>query len=208
VAVGDADVAYQVSGHGPLDLLYFYGLGSSFEHFWDMPVYAEFLRQLMSFSRLILFDRRGTGSSDRVSADAIPTWEEWTDDVQAVLDAAGSTRAAVFAAGDAGPIAILFGALHPERVSSLVLFNTTARFLAADDYPIGLAPEMVDGLVEAVLDFWAPSRGCKPSIRAWRTTWSSSRGWPASSGPPRRRAWPQPSSATSGAASTCARHSR
>jgi class 3 adenylate cyclase len=161
VAVGDADVAYQVSGHGPLDLLYFYGLGSSFEQFWDMPVYAEFLRQLMSFSRLILFDRRGTGSSDRVSPDAIPTWEEWTDDVRAVLDAVGSTRAAVFAAGDAGPIALLFAALHPERVSSLVLFNTTARFLAADDYPIGLAPEMVDGLVDGVIAMWGTVEGVR-----------------------------------------------
>jgi len=159
VAVGDADVAYQASGHGPLDLLYFYGLGSSIEHFWDMRVYAEFLRRLMSFSRLILFDRRGTGGSDPVSPDAIPTWEEWTDDVRAVLDAAGSSRTAVFAAGDAGPIALLFAALHPERVSSLVLFNATARFLAADDYPIGLAPEMVDGLVEAVLDFWGTVEG-------------------------------------------------
>ena len=116
VAVGDADVAYQVVGDGGLDLLYFYGVGSHFEHFWDMPEYAAFFARLMKFSRLILFDRRGTGGSDDVPRSDIPTWEEWTEDVRAVLDAAGSTRTAIFASGDAGPIAMLFAAMHPERV--------------------------------------------------------------------------------------------
>jgi class 3 adenylate cyclase/pimeloyl-ACP methyl ester carboxylesterase len=160
--VSDADVAYQVIGDGPIDLLYFHGLGSHFEHFWDMPLYAEFLSHLASFSRLILFDRRGTGGSDRLPNKLFPTWEEWTDDVGAVLDAAGSNRTAVFAAGDAGPIAILFVAMHPERVSGLVLFNTTARFMAADDYPVGMPPEAIDFLVEGVSQIW----GTVDTVRA------------------------------------------
>ena len=86
VAVGDSDVAYQVVGEGPLDLLYCYGLGSHIELMWEVPVIAEFLTRLASFSRLIFFDRRGTGASDGVSLNAIPTWEEWTEDIEAVLD--------------------------------------------------------------------------------------------------------------------------
>ena len=162
VRVSDSDVAYQVIGDGPIDLLYFHGLGSHFEHFWDMPVYAEFLSLLASFSRLILFDRRGTGGSDRLPNKLFPTWEEWSDDVGAVLDAAGSNRTAVFAAGDAGPIAILFAAMHPERVSALVLFNTTARFVAADDYPVGMPAEAIDFLVEGVSQIW----GTVDAVRA------------------------------------------
>jgi class 3 adenylate cyclase len=162
VRVGDAEVAYQVVGDGTLDLVYFHGLGSHLEHFWDMPLYAEFLTRLASFSRLILFDRRGTGGSDDIARWDIRTWEEWTRDVHAVLDAAGSLRAAVFAAGDAGPIAMLFTASHPERVSHLILFNTTARYLLADDYPIGISPEDVDSVVAVVAAAW----GTEDLVRA------------------------------------------
>ena len=109
VAVGDADVAYQVLGDGPFDLLHFYGLGSHIELLWDIPTVTEFLKRLASFSRLIFFDRRGTGASDGVPRNAIPTWEEWTEDISVVLDAAGSERVAILAGADAGPIAVLFG---------------------------------------------------------------------------------------------------
>src|SRR3954468_9595941 len=98
VAVGDADVAYQVLGEGPPDLLYFSGLGSNIELVWDSAPFAEFLIRMASFSRLIVFDRRGSGASDGVSRTAIPTWEEWTDDFLAVIGAAGSTRTAVLGA--------------------------------------------------------------------------------------------------------------
>jgi len=162
VAVGDADVAYQIVGHGALDLVYFHGLGSHVEHFWDMPLYAEFLGRLATFSRLILFDRRGTGGSDDVPRGEFPTWEEWADDLRAVLDAAGSRRTAIFAAADAGPIAILFAAMHPERVSALVLFNTTARYLIDDDYPIGISPDIVDALVAGAGAIW----GTAEAVRA------------------------------------------
>jgi class 3 adenylate cyclase len=152
--VGDADVAYQIVGEGPIDLLYFYSLGSHIELFWDTPSLAEVLRRLGSFSRLILFDCRGTGSSDALPGNAIPTWEEAAVDIEAVLDAAGSAHAAILAPIDAGPGAVLFAAMHPERVSGLVLFNTSARLLVADDYPIGFAPEFIDAQIAAVGELW------------------------------------------------------
>jgi class 3 adenylate cyclase len=154
VAVGDADVAYQIVGEGPFDLLYFYGLGSHIEVFWGVPEFAEFLRRLASFSRLIFFDRRGTGASDGVPRNAIPTWEEWTEDVTAVLDAARSERAVILAAIDAGPIAVLFAAMHPERVSALVLLNTSARYLVDEDYSAGASLDEVDALVKLLGAGW------------------------------------------------------
>ena len=141
VAIGDADVAYQVLGEGPSDLLFFNGLGSNVEMAWEDPDIADFLRRLASLRRLILLDRRGTGASDGVPRNAIPTWEEWTEDIESVLNAVGSEQTSILATVDAGPIAILYAAAHPERVDSLVLCNTTARYLIADDYPIGFTPE-------------------------------------------------------------------
>jgi pimeloyl-ACP methyl ester carboxylesterase len=167
VAVGDADVAYRVIGDGPLDLLYFYGLGSHIDLFWDTPSMAGYLHDLASFSRLILFDRRGTGASDGVPRDAIPTWEDWTEDVRAVLDAVGSERAAILAVVDAGPVATLFAATHPERVSSLVLLNTSARYLLADDYPIGVPPDVVETFEDMVRMRWGTpgfARAAAPSL--------------------------------------------
>jgi class 3 adenylate cyclase/pimeloyl-ACP methyl ester carboxylesterase len=154
VTVGQADVAYQVVGEGPFDLLYFYGLGSHIEVLHLTPGIQEFIQRLSSFARVILFDRRGTGASDGVPRHAIPTIEEWTDDVLAVLDAAESERATIIASVDAGPVAVLFAAMHPERVHGLVLINTAARFLRDDDYPIGATPEEVDGLVAALEATW------------------------------------------------------
>jgi pimeloyl-ACP methyl ester carboxylesterase len=154
VAVGDADVAYQVVGDGPLDLLFCYGLGSHIEFNWQVPGIAEFLERLASLFRLIIFDRRGTGASDGVPRNAVPTLEDWTEDIAAVLDAVGSERTAVLAANDAGPIAILYSAMHPERVSSLILLNAAARFTEADDYPIGASPEALDEIVQMVAATW------------------------------------------------------
>src|SRR3984957_8536886 len=154
VAVGDADVAYQVLGEGPSDLLFFIGLGSHIEMAWEDPDIADFLRRLASLRRLILLDRRCTGASDGVPRNAIPTWEEWTEDVESVLNAVGSERTSILATVDAGPIAILYAAAHPERVDSLVLCNTTARYLIADDYPIGVTPEALDLVIEFLRTHW------------------------------------------------------
>ena len=104
VAVGDGEVAYQVVGDGPLDLLVCYGLGSHVELVWDIPPSDEVLPRLAGFSRVVYFDRRGTGASDGVALNAFPTWEEWTEDIVAVLGGAGLKRTALLASIDAGPI--------------------------------------------------------------------------------------------------------
>jgi pimeloyl-ACP methyl ester carboxylesterase len=117
-------------------------------------VWAAFLERPASFGRLILFDRRGTGGSDAVPDTAMPTWEEWADDVRAVLDAAGSERTVVLAENDGGPTGLLFTAMQPERVAALILTNTWARRLRADNHPMGLAPEAVDDFVAAIRTAW------------------------------------------------------
>jgi pimeloyl-ACP methyl ester carboxylesterase len=107
VAVEDADVAYQVLGDGPSDLLIFVGLGSHIEMAWDDPDIADFFTRLASLRRLIFLDRRGTGASDGVPRNTIPTWEEWTEDIESVLDAVASKRTSILASVDGGPITIL-----------------------------------------------------------------------------------------------------
>ena len=154
VGVGDADVAYQVVGDGPIDLLYFAGLGSHVDLLWDYEPSAAFFTRLASFSRLILFDRRGAGASDPVPNSAISTWEAWADDARAVLDAVGSDRAAIFAEVDAGPTAILLAAMDPQRVLSLVLANTSCRYLQADDYPIGVPPSALEAVIDGIRHTW------------------------------------------------------
>jgi class 3 adenylate cyclase/pimeloyl-ACP methyl ester carboxylesterase len=155
VDVGDAQVAYQVVGDGGFDVLFGWGIGSQIELQWAHPAWAGVLERFATFSRLILFDRRGTGASDRLPRDSLPTWEEWAEDMGAVLDAAGSERAAIVAFRDNGPMAIMFTAMHPERVRALVLVGTAARLVAGPDYPIGLPPEAIEATVEFVEKSWA-----------------------------------------------------
>ena len=158
VRVGDADVAYQVLGDGSPDYLYCYGLGSNVDLVWDLPGVAAYFRQLASFCRPIFFDRRGTGASDGLLQHEMHTWEEWAEDIGAVLDAVGSTEAVLGADLDAGPFAILYAALHPERVRALVLTNTAARYVRGDDYPIGVEPDAVDALIELVATSWGTTQ--------------------------------------------------
>src|SRR5664279_3159235 len=120
VRSGDVHIAYQIVGDGPRDLVYVPTWISQFEHLWEEPRIARYFERLASFSRLILFDRRGLGMSDPVLS--APTLEEQMDDVRAVMDAAGSERAAVYAQLEAGAMAALFAATHPERTSALVLY--------------------------------------------------------------------------------------
>jgi class 3 adenylate cyclase len=127
-----------------MDLLFCFGMGSHIDLAWDLTQARELYPRLASFSRLIMFDRRGMGASDAIPRESPPTWEDWTDDMLAVLDAVGSKTAALFASTDCGPIAILFAAMHPERVSALVLFNSMARWMVADDYPIGASSEEIE----------------------------------------------------------------
>ncbi len=128
---GDASIAYQVLGQGPIDLVMVPGFVSHVEYAWEDPAYARFLQQLASFSRLILFDKRGTGLSDRITG--IPTLEQRMDDMRAVMDAVGSTRAALFGVSEGGSMSILFAATYPERSSALVLYGTIAKGRLVDD---------------------------------------------------------------------------
>jgi class 3 adenylate cyclase/pimeloyl-ACP methyl ester carboxylesterase len=175
VDVGGAEVAYQVVGQGPPDVVYVSGFGHV-DVRWEDPAWAAFGERLASFSRLILFDRRGMGASDPVPETAMPTWEEWADDVRAVLDAAGSERAVVFAEADGGPIGLLFTAMQPGRVAALILANTTARRLRADDYPVGIGAEALDDRAEMWKAVWGtpdmvrmvfPSRVNDPEFGQW-----------------------------------------
>jgi pimeloyl-ACP methyl ester carboxylesterase/class 3 adenylate cyclase len=136
---GDVSIAYQVVGDGPLDLVYVPGFVSHVELRWTVPSFAESLRELASFSRLILFDKRGTGMSDRVAG--APTLETRMDDLRAVMDAVGCRRAAVFGVSEGAPMSLLFAATYPERTASLVLRGGFPRTLWAPDYPWGRTEE-------------------------------------------------------------------
>jgi class 3 adenylate cyclase len=117
-------VAYRTAGDGPVDLVFSVGI-SNCEVLWDHPASAAFLDRLASFSRLVVFDFRGSGASDGLSSPGFPTWEDWTQDVLAVLDEIGSERCALFAVGTAMPSAMIFAATYPERASALVLYGSS-----------------------------------------------------------------------------------
>src|SRR5215211_431156 len=137
---GNVSIAYQVVGDGPLDLVVVPGWISNVEMFWEEPTVARFFRVLASFSRLIIFDKRGTGLSDRSIAP--PTMEDRMDDVRAVLDAVGSERAALFGYSEGGPMCALFAATYPERTTALIMYGTYAKRLWSPDYP--WAPTLED----------------------------------------------------------------
>lgn len=153
VEVDDVQLAYQVIGDGPIDLVYHHGL-CHLDLQWDIAAEAAFNRRLASFSRLILFDRRGTGASERLPRGVAPTIDEWTADLLAVLDEVGSESAALFVEAEAGPVAINFVDQHPERVRSLVLANTAARFAWAHDYAEGWSEKAISELAELYRSIW------------------------------------------------------
>jgi pimeloyl-ACP methyl ester carboxylesterase len=171
---GDINVAYQVVGDGPIDLLYAQGWLTNIEYAWESPDYARFLTKLGRFSRLIFFDKRGTGMSDREVGAA--TLEQRTEDIKAVLDAVGSKRTALYGASEGGNMATLFAATYPERVSHLILFGCFARRAWAPDWPIGETREEFEARLEDWLRNWgkpfeldtgAPSVADDPAARAW-----------------------------------------
>lgn len=132
---GDVHIAYSVHGDGPLDLVSVPGWISHLEYDWELPAYARFHERLASFSRLIRFDKRGTGLSDRVSITELPTLEERMDDMRSVMDAVGSERAVLMGVSEGAPLSILFAATYPERTVALVLYGGMARTTAVPDYP-------------------------------------------------------------------------
>ena len=142
--VGDSFVAYQVLGDGPMDLVIVTGMTGNIDTQWDIPPLASCLERLSSFCRLIMFDRRGSGISDSIPLDALPTWETWSEDLTAVLDAAGSERTAILGQSDGGLWGLLFAATHPERTAALVLWNCWVKSIADDANPGGLTPEQID----------------------------------------------------------------
>jgi pimeloyl-ACP methyl ester carboxylesterase len=147
-------IAYQVVGDGALDLVLVLGFATHVELQWEFPPLAGFLERLASYSRLILFDKRGTGLSDPVAE--VPTLEQRIDDVRAVMDAAGSDRAALFGISEGGPMSILFAAAHPDRVTALVLYGAMGRTTEAPDYPWATPAE---ALRESASMFIAPYWG-------------------------------------------------
>src|SRR5262249_52194274 len=130
---GDVHIAYQVVGEGELDLVWIPSLAHHVELSWEVPPVARTLDRLAELGRLIVFDKRGTGMSDRVSSDT--TLETRMDDIRAVMGAVGSERAVVCALGEGGPHAILFAATYPERTDGLVLINATPRFTRSAELP-------------------------------------------------------------------------
>jgi pimeloyl-ACP methyl ester carboxylesterase len=151
---GDYHIAYQVVGSGPTDLVFIPGFVSNVEHGWDDPQLAHFYRRLASFARLILFDKRGTGMSDPVPLRQLPTLEERMDDVRAVMDAAGSKRAALVGVSEGGPMSLLFAATYPDRTSAIVLVGTFARVAWARDYPCGTKPHEWQALLDRMETGW------------------------------------------------------
>jgi class 3 adenylate cyclase len=138
---GDVHIAYQVHGQGPLDIVYVPGWVSHVELAWEEPTLARFLSRLSSFARLITFDKRGTGLSDRVPDDRLPTHEERMDDLRVVMDAVGSKRAAFFGFSEGGNLCALFAATYPKRTTALVTFGTFAKRIWSPDYPWAPTPE-------------------------------------------------------------------
>jgi class 3 adenylate cyclase len=164
---GDVRIAYQVLGTGNIDLVFVPGFISNLDHWWDTGgVAPQFFRRLAGFSRLILFDKRGTGLSDRMAG--IATFEERMDDVRAVMDAAGSQRAALFGASEGGAMSMLFAATYPSRASMLMLYGSYARHPLLFGEYLERNLEVIDrawGTGEYVITFFAPSRGWDENFR-------------------------------------------
>jgi class 3 adenylate cyclase len=155
---GDVHIAYQVIGDGPIDLVLIPEWFSHLEAAWDVAPLARTLRRLGSFSRLITFDKGGSGLSDPVPLTELPSLEIWIDEVQAVMDAVGSERAALLGDGGGGPMAIMFAATHPERVTALVLVNSFARVARCSDYPAGVPMENLRRFPSWLKTAWGTGR--------------------------------------------------
>jgi pimeloyl-ACP methyl ester carboxylesterase len=171
---GGVSIAYQVLGNGPLDLVVVPGWVSNLDVFWEEPSVEEFFRRLASFSRLILFDKRGTGLSDRVSD--LPSLEVRMEDLSAVLDAVGCERAALFGWSEGGPMCTLFAATYPERTSALIMVGAYPRMVNAPDYDCGRAETDVEEFLDEIKRRWgtpvaiaarAPSRASDPRFLQW-----------------------------------------
>lgn len=183
---GELRIAYQVLGNGPIDLVLVPGWVTHLEFGWEEPSLAGFYRRLAAVSRLILFDKRCTGMSDRASG--LPTIEQRMDDVRAVMDAVGSRRAALFAMSEGGGMAMTFAATYPERTAALMLLSVFAKREWSDDYPWAPTPAERQNFYTAIERDWggpigiediAPSRTRDPSFCAWWATYQRRSASPA-----------------------------
>jgi DNA-binding winged helix-turn-helix (wHTH) protein/pimeloyl-ACP methyl ester carboxylesterase/class 3 adenylate cyclase len=177
---GDVNIAYQVIGDGPLDLVFVMGWVSHLEYFWEEPSFARFLTRLASFSRLILFDKRGTGLSDRVPIRELPTLEQRMDDVRVVMEAVGSKSAALCGVSEGGPMCSLFAATYPEKTNALVMIGTYAKRIWDPEYPWAPTHEEREEFYEEMQRDWggpvgleerAPSVADDPHFREWWATY-------------------------------------
>jgi pimeloyl-ACP methyl ester carboxylesterase len=174
---GDINIAYQVLGAGPIDLIYVPGWVTHLEYGWEEPSLARFYRKLASFSRLILFDKRGTGLSDQ--STNLPTLEQRMDDVRAVMEAVGSERAVIFGMSEGGNMAMLFAATYPERTIALITFGAFAKRVYDPEYPWAPTTEQRQKFYDAIENEWggplgvedlAPSKANDERFRKW---WAS-----------------------------------
>jgi len=159
---GKVSIAYQVLGAGPPDLVFVPGVISNVEYAWELPALADWLRSLASFSRLIWFDKRGTGVSDRVTE--VPTLETRMDDIRAVMDDAGSEEAVLMGVSEGGPMSLLFAATHPERASGLILWSSSVKGVRADDYPWAPSFDEAIRAVEAAAERWGRPDYCDEAL--------------------------------------------
>jgi class 3 adenylate cyclase len=166
-------IAYQTFGSGDVDLLYASATGDPIDLRWEWPAYAGFLHRLAAQARVIMFDRRGSGSSDHASGDRLASWEQWADEARAVLDAAASEQAVLFGLADGGPIAILFAATHPARTRGLILGNSIAVLSDGADLPPPMEPSVAAEFVThawgtpALAEFTNPDAARDPSFAQW-----------------------------------------
>ena len=140
---GGVSLAYQVVGEGPIDVVFTPGFVSNVDYWWEVPTAVRFIERLVSFSRVIMWDKRGTGLSD--PSAWLPPVEERVEDLRAVLDSAGSERAALFGISEGGPMNLLFAATYPDRTAALVLYGTSPKFSAGPGWPWGWSPEDIKG---------------------------------------------------------------
>ena len=173
---GDVHVAYQVIGEGRPDLILVPEFWHAIEAQWDHPALGDFLLRLSSFGRLISFDQRGTGVSDPLPRDEVPSLEQWLDDISCVMEEVGSNQAVLVGMGGGGSLSMLFAATYPERTSGLVLVNSFPRLSQAPDYEWGRAPAVEDEVLHVMrtgwgrgvlLDVVAPSKVGDESFRQW-----------------------------------------
>ncbi|MCD9186407.1 MAG: alpha/beta fold hydrolase [Pyrinomonadaceae bacterium] len=177
---GDVNIAYQVIGDGDLDIVFVMGWISHLEYFWKHPSFASFLNRLASFSRLILFDKRGTGLSDRVPNKDLPTLEQRMEDVHTVMNAVGSENAVLIGVSEGGPMCSLFAATYPDRTTALVMIGTYAKRIKDEDYPWGVSMEDREAFFEMMYRDWgkpvgieerAPSMASDEEFRNWWATY-------------------------------------